>query len=38
MLLLIEFLIQLPLQTSVNETPVQSGWVWGIKIAIYFLN
>lgn len=36
-LLLIEFLLQLPLQSNVNETPVQSGWVWGIEIAIYFL-
>lgn len=37
MLPLIEFSLQLPSHTSVNKTPVQSGWVWGIGIAIYFL-
>lgn len=37
MLPLIEFLLHLPSHTSVNKTPVQSGWVWGIGIAIYFL-
>ena len=36
-LLLIEFLLQLPLQTNVNETPVQSGWAWGIEIALHCL-